>query len=74
LKEIEFLKDLDKSGSDRLRVKLKIDRGKLIDVLYQFESFINNEWKEIVRYDCAHGYFYRDVIYPNGTKENKRLL
>ena len=74
MKEIEFIKDLDKSEFDRLRVKLKTEQGELIDVLYQFESFINNEWKPIVRYDCAHGYFHRDVIYPNGTKEKQEIV
>jgi hypothetical protein len=25
----------------------------------------------IVRYDCAHGFFHRDLMHPNGDKEKK---
>jgi hypothetical protein len=42
-------------------------------VLYQYESFINNNWVAIVRYDCAHGFFHRDVLMPNGDKEKKSI-
>jgi len=41
--------------------------------LYQYESFINNNWVAIVRYDCVHGFFHRDVIMPNGDKEKKSI-
>jgi len=58
---------------NRLRVRLKNENGELNDVMYQFESFINNNWVAIVRYDCAHGFFHRDIIQPNGDKE-KQLI
>ena len=41
--------------------------------MYQYESFINNNWVSIVRYDCAHGFFHRDVLMPNGDKEKKSI-
>lgn len=74
MKVIEFENDLDKNGLERLRVKLKTDKGELIDVVYQYESFIENKWREIVRYDCAHGYFHRYIINPNGTKEKNEII
>lgn len=52
-----------------MRVRLKVVTGKLADVLYQYESYINDKWTAIVRYDCEHGFFHRDVLYPNGEKE-----
>ena len=29
--------------------------------------------QSIVRYDCAHGFFHRDVLMPNGDKEKKSI-
>ncbi len=73
MKEIEFESTLDKFGHERLRIKLKTNKGELIDVVYQYESFINNNWIPIVRYDCSHGFFHRDIIKPNGDKEKKEI-
>lgn len=69
--EREFESFLDKSENERLRVRLKHEKGLLIDVVLQYESFIGNKWYPIVRYDCAHGYFHRDIMKPNGDKEKK---
>ena len=44
MREIEFISDLDKSGYDRLRVKLQVDKGQLTDVVYQYESYIGKDW------------------------------
>ena len=74
MKRVEFEVILDKVGIERLRVKLKIDKGELTDVVYQYESFINGKWTVIVRYDCAHGYFHRDIILPNGDKQKNEVL
>jgi hypothetical protein len=73
MKEIEFIVYLDNQQLNRLRVRLITESGELIDVLYQYESFINNNWVAIVRYDCAHGFFHRDVLMPNGDKEKKSI-
>lgn len=70
---IEFETELDKQGNDRLRVRIKTQKSELIDVLYQYESFINNQWTPIVRYDCAHGFFHKDVLYPKGIKEKTEM-
>ena len=74
MKEIEFEIILDKFGFDRLRVKLRIDKGELIDVVYQYEALIDANWTPIVRYDCAHGFFHRDVLKPNGDKEKQEII
>ena len=73
MKEIEFIVYLDLQQLNRLRVRLITESGELIDVMYQYESFINGEWRAIVRYDCAHGFFHRDVVMPNGDKEKKTI-
>jgi len=66
MKEIEFLSPLDNQNLNRLRVRLITENGELTDIMYQFESLIHTKWTSIVRYDCAHGFFHRDVLQPNG--------
>jgi len=56
-------------GIDRLRVNYRTDKGEMIDFVIQYETFLNGKWKAVVRYDCAHGFFHRDEIFPTGEKE-----
>jgi len=70
----EFLKYLDKSRNERLRVRIDTKKGKPIDIVFQYESFINNKWREIVRYDCAHGFFHRDEINPKGDPRKTQII
>ncbi|MDO5665286.1 MAG: hypothetical protein Q4G63_08530 [Bacteroidia bacterium] len=73
MKEIEFISYLDFQKLNRLRVRLAIDNGNVLDVMYQYETFLQDEWIVIVRYDCAHGFFHRDIMLPNGDKEKKAI-
>jgi hypothetical protein len=56
---------------DRIRLRFKKDKGQIIDLFIQYEAEINEKWVAIVRYDCSHGFFHRDILYPNGEKEKK---
>ena len=69
----EFFKYLDNKGEERLRVRLIIDQGKIVDLVFQYESLIQGKWRNIVRYDFAHNFFHRDVIFPNGDQEKTRI-
>jgi trehalose-6-phosphatase len=71
MKEISYQKFLDEDEYERLRIKIHSEKGKLIDIVVQYESFLNNKWHPIVRYDCSHGFFHRDVMKPNGEKEKQ---
>ena len=73
MRKIEFESLLDKHGHDRLRVRLKVEKGELLDVVYQYETLINEKWTPIVRYDCAHGFFHRDILKPDGDKEKQEI-
>ena len=64
----EFTKSLDDEGHERMRVRLTITRGKLSDIVFQYESLIDKKWVAIVRYDMAHSFFHRDVMKPNSDK------
>lgn len=69
----EFIKYLDKEGNERLRLKIKTEKGEVIDIVIQYESFIDKKWTPILRYDCVHGFFHRDVLTPRGEKEKQPI-
>lgn len=71
MNEKEFFIYVGKKLSDRIRFRFKKDKGEIIDLLLQYETKIHGKWMALVRYDCAHGFFHRDVMYPNGDKEKK---
>ncbi len=68
MKRKEFFKILDREGFDGLRVRLEIDKSKLINIVVQYESLIDNKWTAIIRYDIEHGFFHRDMMTPKGEK------
>ena len=67
----EFYIYLGTRFKDRIRVHFEKDKGQISDLVLQYETIINKEWIAIVRYDCAHGFFHRDLLRPNGDKEKK---
>jgi hypothetical protein len=73
LKEKEYFKFINKLDNERLRIRIFVDKGKVTDIVVQYESFIGGKWRIIVRYDCSHGFFHRDFLNPNGTKEKKSI-
>lgn len=64
----EFTKRLTPDGDDRLRMRIAIEKGKVTDVIVQYETKIKDKWHPVVRYDCSHGFFYRDLLNPKGEK------
>ena len=72
MKEIEFIRWL--SSYDRSRQRLTSEKGQVVSFVVQYEAYIEGGWRAVVRYDTAHGYFHRDIIYPNGCTRKKTLL
>lgn len=70
----EFLKYLNDTKTERVRNKIVTEKGKVIDILVQYETFLEGKWVVIIRYDCAHGFFHKDVIYPDGSKEKHEVV
>jgi hypothetical protein len=64
----EFTKELSPEGDDRLRIRITIEKGKVTDIVVQYESRLKDKWFPIVRYDCSHGFFHRDLLDPRGEK------
>ena len=73
LREISYQKFLDSNELEKLRIKIKVEKGKVMDMVVQYESFLANKWTPIVRYDCAHGFFHRDALFPSGDTEKQAI-
>lgn len=69
----EITKIISQSGDDRLRLKIAIEKGKVVNMLVQYEARLEGERYAVVRYDCSHGFLHRDVLFPNGKKEKHPL-
>lgn len=66
--EKQWLQDFE-TGLDRLRVHFLTENGRVIAIfVVQYEAYIGGEWRAIVRYDEAHGFFHRDVLSPSGKQ------
>lgn len=64
---MRFLRSL--GDIDRWRRVHYAKQGKILDFSVQYEAFIEDEWRPIVRYDTAHGFAHRDLLHPGGTQE-----
>ena len=64
-----FFKLLNDRETERLRFKIITLKGKVVDVVIQYETLFEGIWIPIVRYDCAHGYFHRDILNPDGSQK-----
>jgi len=73
LKNKEFTKAISIDGNDRLRIRIGTEKGLVVNIMVQYEANIAGAWREIVRYDCAHGFLHRDVILPKGKTEKQPL-
>ncbi len=68
---------LDLTGMGlRLRNVFNFRRQGIISFVVQLEANIKGgsmNWKAVIRYDCAHGYIHRDLIYSDGRKEQEKI-
>jgi len=72
MKEVEFV--IPFAPQDRYRhYHLRI-KGQVIDFAVQYETFINNEWFPVVRYDTSHGFAHRDLFNMKGQKRKTPLF
>jgi hypothetical protein len=73
IKSKEFIKTISIDGNDRLRIRIGTEKGQVVNIMVQYEANIAGAWREIVRYDCAHGFLHRDVILTKGKMEKQPL-
>ena len=73
IKEIKFLYPLSEELEDRLRVSALKQKGKILKFVVQYEAFIENKWRPIIRYDTSHGFAHKDIIHYSGEQEKQPL-
>ena len=61
------------SRDARKRHYHKTFRGEVVEFMVQLEIIHEDNWKEVVRYDCAHGYAHRDSYSMTGKMEKDKL-
>jgi hypothetical protein len=63
------------SRDARKRHYHKTMKGRVVKFMVQLEVEYKGVWKEVVRYDCAHGFAHRDSynLSENHTKEELRM-
>lgn len=71
-KEVEFV--LPSSQEDRYRHYHLRVKGQIIDLAVQYETFINDKWFPVVRYDTSHGFSHRDLLNIKGEKRKTPLF
>jgi len=72
-KELNFIFSLSPDLEDRIRISAFKEKKKIIKFVVQYESFIRQKWRPIIRYDTSHGFAHKDIIHPNGKEEKQPL-
>jgi len=60
-------------GDTRKRHYHETIRGKVVKFMVQLEVKYEGKWREVVRYDCAHGYAHRDSYDLRGKHMKEEL-
>jgi hypothetical protein len=71
MKEKEFIRYI--ADTDRIRQKIYLEKSNVTKFVVQYESFLQNTWQPIIRYDTAHGYFHKDILNPDGSKVQRKI-
>jgi hypothetical protein len=51
-----------------LRVRYVKSRGRILRFVVQLETFEDNSWTPVTRYDNAHQFVHRDDLRPDGSQ------
>lgn len=57
----------------RIRHYHRTERGKVLEFLVQLEVMVAGSWKEVIRYDTAHGCTHIDRYNLKGETRKERL-
>ncbi|MBF0338642.1 MAG: hypothetical protein HQL05_12535 [Nitrospirae bacterium] len=60
--------------SDRYRHSHIKKRGEIVFFRVQYETWIDNTWYPVVRYDTAHGFAHRDILNIKGEIKKTPLF
>ena len=66
-----YMARMNRAGTDMLRVRLRTERGLVVQFSVQDEAMIDDQWLPVVRYDTAPGYAHRDRLDRRGRNIEK---
>ncbi len=69
----EYIFYLSPERVDRFRYFHRLERGKIVRFRVQYEAWIGDEWRSVVRYDTAHGYPHRDLLHPDRIEDKREF-
>ncbi len=61
------------SNDTRKRHYHKTEKGTIVSFIVQLEIKVDNEWKPVIRYDCAHEYAHCDKYNLSGKQRKINL-
>jgi len=71
LKIVEYVTPLGSDGRRRTR-HVRIG-NKIIEFVVQYEVELKNIWYPVVRYDTAHGFAHKDILFYKGDVRKEIL-
>ena len=69
----EYVFYLSPERVDRFRYFHRMERGKIVRFRDQYEAWIENGWRPIVRHGTVHGYPHRDLLHPNRSADKREF-
>lgn len=69
-----YLEPFTPDNANRLRVRMRIEQGTVTRFTAQFETEIEGETYQVVRYDTAHGSAHRDILDWRGQVIAKKWI
>lgn len=51
----------------------KTERGRVVKFMVQLEIRDEDKWREVVRYDCGHGYAHRGSYNLQGDRAKEKI-
>jgi len=57
------------SLDDELVVEMEVEKSKIVDFKVMYNTIIEGKEHQIVRYDCAHGYAHKDILYEKPKRK-----
>lgn len=64
---------IDLTTEDRIRLRFTTKEGKVRNFVVQYEIFLKDEWREILRYDTTHGFLHMDVCHFKKKSDKIKL-
>jgi hypothetical protein len=69
-----YVRSLSPDETDRLRVRFRVENGKVVRFSVQYEAVIDGTVYPVVRYDTAHDGAHRDTLDWNGHEIAKNWI